>query len=138
MRGIQNHLSHKYISPKVVGIKEEAIFTVGFKIIHIGDARCTIKILEEETEANLAIEEITDITCEVVRDIGTIIMTIGETIIEIKAMIEIGIGYKIDRAEIEGETEVQVTVGLGQDQGQVQTEIGLDASSVEYNHFVRE
>ena len=29
-------------------------------------------------------------------------------------------------------------VGLGQDQEQVQTEIGLDVSSVEYDHFARE
>ena len=59
----------------------------------IGDAHHTIKILEEKTEATLAIEEIMDITCEVVRDIGTITMIIGETIIEVKATIEIGVGH---------------------------------------------
>ena len=61
--------------------------------MHIGDTHHTIKILEEETEVTLAIEEITDITHEVVRDIGTITMIIGETIIEVKATIEIGVGH---------------------------------------------
>ena len=131
MKGIQNHLSHTYISPTEVGMKVEAIFTVGLEITHIGDAYHAIKILEEETEVTLAIEEITDIICKVFRDIGTIIMIIGETIIEVKATIEIGVGHYIDRTEVEGETEAQVMVGLGQDEGQVQTEIGLDALSVE-------
>ena len=46
-----------------------------------------------------------DTTHEVVRDTGTIIMTIGETTIEVKVMIVIGVGHQIDRAEVEGETE---------------------------------
>ena len=75
----------------MVGIKVEAIFEVGLEIMHIWDAHCTIKILEVETEVTLAIEEIMDITCEVVRDIGT--MIIGETSIEVKATIEIGVGH---------------------------------------------
>ena len=66
---------------------------VGLEIMHIGYAHHTIKILEVETEVTLTIEEITDITCEVVRDIGTITMIIGETIIEVKAMIETGVGH---------------------------------------------
>ena len=66
---------------------------VGSEIMHIGDAHCTIKILEEETEVTLAIEEITDITHEVVRDIGTIIMIIGEIIIEVNVTLEIGVGH---------------------------------------------
>ena len=76
-------------------------FHVGIEITHIGDAHHTIKILEEETEVTLAIEEITDITHKVVRDIGTITMIIGEKIIEVKAMIEIGEGHYIDRTEVE-------------------------------------
>ena len=71
MKGTQNHLSHKYISSTEVGIKIEATFMVGLEIMHRGETHCTIKILEVETEVTLPIEEITDITCEVVRDIGT-------------------------------------------------------------------
>ena len=93
MKGTQGHLSHKYISPTEVEIRVEAIFIVGLEITHKGDAHCTIKILEVQTEVTLAIEEITDITCKVVRDIGTITMIIGETIIETKATIEIGVGH---------------------------------------------
>ena len=91
--GHPKHLSHKYISPIEVEIRVEATFAVGLEIMHIGDAHCTIKSLEVETEVTLVIEEIMDITHEVVRGIGTIIMTIGETTIEIKVMIEIGVDH---------------------------------------------
>ena len=92
MKGTQSHLNHKHISPAEAGIKVEAIFAVGLEIMHIGDAHCTIKILEVETEVTLAIEEITGKACKVVRDIGTITMIIRETI-EVKATIEIGVGH---------------------------------------------
>ena len=59
----------------------------------IGDAHHTIKILEVETGVTLVIEKIMDITHEVAKDIGTIIMTIGEAIIEVKITIGIGVGY---------------------------------------------
>ena len=66
---------------------------VDLEIMHTGDAHCTIKLLEVETEVSLVIEKITDTTHEVVRDIGTITMIIGETIIEVKVMIETGVGH---------------------------------------------
>ena len=66
---------------------------VGSEIMPIGEAHCTIKILEVETGVTLVIEEITVITQEVVRDIETITMTIGETTIEVKVMIEIGVDH---------------------------------------------
>ena len=66
---------------------------VGSEIMPIGDAHHTIKILEVETGVTLVIEEITDTTHEVVRDTRTIIMTIGETTIEVKVMIEIGVDH---------------------------------------------
>ena len=66
---------------------------VGSDIMPTGDTHCTIKILEVETGVTLAIEEIMDTTQEVVRDTGTIIMTIGETTIEVKVMIGIGVGH---------------------------------------------
>ena len=72
-----------------------------------------------------------DITCEAAKGIEIITMFIEEIIIEVKVMIEIGVGHQIDRTEVEEETEAQVMVDLGQDQGQVQTEIGLDVLSVE-------
>ena len=59
----------------------------------IGDVQCTIKILEVGPEVILAIEEIMDITHEVVRGIEIIAMIIEEIIIEVKVMIEIGVGH---------------------------------------------
>ena len=93
MKGTQSHLSHKDISPIEVEIRVEAAFMVGSEIMPIGDAHHIIKTLEVETGVTLVIEEITDTTQEVVRDTGTIIMTIGETTIEVKVMIEIGVGH---------------------------------------------
>ena len=61
--------------------------------MHIGDVHHIIKILEVETEVILAIEEIMDITHKAIRDIETITMIIGETIIGVKVMIEIGVGH---------------------------------------------
>ena len=92
MKDTQSHLSHKYISPIQIEIKIEVTFMVGSEIMHIGDAHCTIKALEVETGVTLIIEEIMDISHEVAKDIGTIIMTIGEAIIEVKVTIGIGVG----------------------------------------------
>ena len=61
--------------------------------MHIGDIQCTIKTLEVGIKVTLAIEEITDITHEVVRGIETITMIIEETIIEVRVMTEIGVGH---------------------------------------------
>ena len=61
--------------------------------MHIGDIQCTTKILEVGPEVILVIEEIMDKTCEVVRGIKIITMIIEETIIEVKVMIEIGVGH---------------------------------------------
>ena len=66
---------------------------VGLETMHIGDIQCTIKILEAGIEVALATEEIKDITCKVVRGIGTVTMIIEQTIIEVRAMIEIGVGH---------------------------------------------
>ena len=51
------------------------------------------KILEVEIGVTLVIEETMDTMQEVVRDIGRITMTIGETITEVKVMIEIGVDH---------------------------------------------
>ena len=93
MKATQSHLSPKYISTIGVEIRVGATFAVVSEIMPIGDAHCTIKTLEVETGVTLVKEEIRDITQEVVRDIGTITMTIGETTIEVKVMIEIGVEH---------------------------------------------
>ena len=93
MKGSQRHLSHEYISSIEVEIRVEASFVVGSEIMPIGDTHHTLRILEVETGVTLAIEETMDTTQEVVRDIGTITMTIGETTIEAKVMIEIGVDH---------------------------------------------
>ena len=49
MRVTQNHLSHKCISPKGVGIRVEVVIEVDSEIIiHIGDIQCITKTLEVE------------------------------------------------------------------------------------------
>ena len=93
MRDTQSHLSCKYISPIEVEIRVGATFVIGSEIIPIGDAHHIIKTLEVETGVTLVIEGIMDITHEVAKDIGTIIMTIGEAIIEVKVTIGIGVGH---------------------------------------------
>ena len=93
MKGTQSHLSHKCISPLEVEIRVEVIIVVDLEGMHIGDIPCTIKILEVGVEVTSATEEITDITCEVVRGIEIITMTIEETIIEVRVMTEIGVGH---------------------------------------------
>ena len=92
-KGHHYHSSHKYISPIEVEIRIEEAFVVGSEIMLMGDAHRTIKTLQVETGVTFVIEEITDATQEVVRDTGTIIMTIGETTIEVKVMKEIGVGH---------------------------------------------
>ena len=91
--GIQSHLSYKCISPIEIEIRVEIIITVGLEIMYIGDVHHIIKIFEVETEVTSVIEEITDITCEAIRDKETITMIIGETIIGVKVMIGIGVGH---------------------------------------------
>ena len=93
MKGTQNHLSHTCISLIEVEIRLEVIIIVDLEIMLIGDTHHTIKTLEVETEITLAIEENMGTTCEVIRGIETITMIIGETIIEVKVMIEIGVGH---------------------------------------------
>ena len=94
MKGTQNHLSHKCISPIKGRNQSRGNYQVNLEIImHIGDIQCTIKILEVGPEVILAIEEIMDITSEVVRGIETITMIIEEIIIEDKVMIERGVGH---------------------------------------------
>ena len=59
-----------------------------------------------------------------------IITTEGE-IIEIKIMIEIGLGHTQDRIETKETLEALVTVDQDQVQGQLQIRIALDALNVE-------
>ena len=76
----------------------------------------------------LIIEVVTDIMQEVTKGMGEIwiIITIEGETLEIKIMIEIGVGHKTDRIEMEGMVEALVTVDQGQVQGQLQIGIGLD------------
>ena len=55
------------------------------------------------------------ITCEVIRDIETIIIT-EETVIEVEILTRTEVGHWIDRSEVGEMTEAQAMVGLGQDQ----------------------
>ena len=57
------------------------------------DVRHIIKILEVDIGVTSITEEIMGRILEVVRDIGTIIMITGGTIIEVKIMIETGVGH---------------------------------------------
>ena len=73
--------------------QSRATFMVSSEIIPIGDIHYTIKILEVGTGVTSVIEETMNTTQEVVRDIGTMTMTIGEITIEVKVMIEIGVDH---------------------------------------------
>ena len=92
--GHSKSFKHKCISPKEVGIRVEVVIKVGSEIkMHIGNVQCIIKTSEVELEVILIIEGITDITCEVVRGIKTIIMIIEGMTIEVTVMIEIRVGH---------------------------------------------
>ena len=64
-------------------------FVVDLEIMHTEVIHCTIKILEVDIGMTLITEGILVIIIEVVRGIGIIIMTIGETITEVMVMIGI-------------------------------------------------
>ena len=66
---------------------------VGLEIMPIGDAHHTIKNFRGRNRVTVVIEETTDTTQQVVRDIGTITVTTGETAIEVKVMIEKGVDH---------------------------------------------
>ena len=70
------------------------------KITCIGDTHCIIETLEGETGVTLVIEEIMGIIHKVAKGIGTIIMTIGEAIIEVKITLGIEVGHYIGRTEV--------------------------------------
>ena len=55
----------------------------------------------------------------------------GEEAIEIRTIIEEGVGHLKDKIEVEDVTEVQVTIGLGQVLGQAQIGIESDALNVD-------
>ena len=59
----------------------------------IGDIQCITKTSEVELEVILVIEEIMDITHKVARGIKTITMITEGIIIEVKIMVEIGVGH---------------------------------------------
>ena len=101
-----NHLGLRYISLVEAEIKIEEIFVAGLEIMHTGDAHHTIKILEVDIEVNLIIEEAVGIILEVVRDAGTIIMTTGGIIIEVKIRVEIEVDQQTGKVEVGEEIEV--------------------------------
>ena len=59
----------------------------------IGDVQCITKTLKVELEVISAIEEIMDMTHEVAISIETITMITEGIIIELKIMVEIGVGH---------------------------------------------
>ena len=88
-----------------------------------------IKIIEVGQDMILVIEVVMGIIQEVIQGMGGIIVVIiEEVVIENKITIEIGVGHKKDRTEMEEAVEVQVIVDQDQVQEQVQIEIGLDSN----------
>ena len=65
----------------------------GSEIMHTEDVYYIIKILEVDIGVTSITEEIMGIILEVVRDIGKSTMIRGGTIIEVKIMIETGVGH---------------------------------------------
>ena len=69
-------------------------------------------------------------TNKVIKGMEDITVT-EEVVMEIKLIMEEGVGHMKDRIEVGEMTEMRVTVGLGQVLGQVQIETKLNALSVE-------
>ena len=85
------------------------------------------KTIEVGQDMILIMEVVMDITQEVVKDMGDKIITTEGGTLEIKIMIETGVGHMRDRVEIKGMVEALVIVDQGQVQGQLQIDIRLDA-----------
>ena len=79
--------------------------------MHIEDVQDIIKIIEVGQDMILVIEVVTGIIQEVIKGMeGIIVVMTEEVVIEIKIMIEIGVGHMKDRIEMEGTVEAQVIV----------------------------
>ena len=63
------------------------------EVMCMGDACCTIQILEVDIEITLILKEVLVIILEVVRDIGIITMITGGQILEVKVIIGIEVDY---------------------------------------------
>ena len=107
-------------------------FKIGLdQTTHTEDDQGMDKIIEVGQDMILIIEVAMNIIQEVIKGMGDqIIMIIEGETLEIKIMIETGVGHMKDKGEIEGMVEMLVTVDQGQVQGQLQIEIGSDALSV--------
>ena len=75
--------------------------------VHIEEIYDTIKIIEVGQDVILVIEVVTDIIQEAIQGMEGIII-IEEVVIEIKSMIEIGVGHMKDRIEMEETAQVIV------------------------------
>ena len=88
--------------------------------IHTEDDQGMDKTIEVGQDMTLIIEVVMDIMQEVIKGMGDrIILTTEEETLEIKIIIEKGVGHTKDRIEIEGVVEALVRV----DQGQVQRQL---------------
>ena len=138
MKGNLNNLSHKYINPIAVDIRIKAITKVGLGItMSIVVVPHITRTSGAEQEIALIIEETMGITCEVIKDIETIII-IEKMVIEVEIMTGTEVGHQIDRLEVGEMIEAQAMVDLGQDQEQVQTDRIRCFECREYDHFSRE
>ena len=93
-------------------------FKIGLdQTMHTEDDQGMDKTIEVGQDMILIIEVVTVIIQEVIKGIGDrIIITIEEETLEIRIMVEIGVGHTINKTEIEGMVEELVIV----DQGLVQ------------------
>ena len=115
------NLSHEYISlieADLTTIREDFRTGLG-QTVHTEDDQGIDKTIEVGQDMILIIEVVTDIIQEVIKGMGDriIIRTIEGEMLEIKIMIEIGVGHTKDRIEMEGMVEALVTVDQGQVQG---------------------
>ena len=124
MRDRTDNSNHEYINLieaevrlDVTMIRED--FRSGLdQTICTEDDQGIYKTIEIGQDMILIIEVVTNIIQEVIKSMEDriIIPTEGETL-EIKFMIEIGVGHMKDKIEIEGMVEASVTVDQGQVQG---------------------
>ena len=93
MKGNLNHLSHKCINPIEVEIRIEGITKPGLgTTMSTGVIPYITRILGVEQMIALIIEETMGTTCEVIKDIETIII-IEETVIEVTIITGTGVGH---------------------------------------------
>ena len=116
MKDRVNHSNCKSINPIEVEVRTDVITIKEDTKAGLGPTMCTeviqniIKIIDAGQDIILIIEVVMDIICEVIKDMGEIIIITEEVVIEVKVIIGIGVVHTKDRIDTEETIEVLVIV----------------------------